>query len=135
MNKIVAIVILFIIIAGGIWYGVSRHGGNSSIYNPPATSQPAQSSQTSATPEQTDKVTIANMSFSPADISIKTGTKVTWTNQDAVNHTVTENDGKTGPDSSPLGQGQSYSFTFSQPGTYHYHCSIHSEMTGTVTVQ
>jgi heme/copper-type cytochrome/quinol oxidase subunit 2 len=47
---------------------------------------------------------------------------------------VTENDGQTGPDSDLLSPGQSYSFTFNQAGTFHYHCKIHPEMTGTVTV-
>jgi len=78
-------------------------------------------------------VTIADFAFSPQNLSVNVGDTVTWTNQDTANHTVTSTDG--GPLASPsLGQGQSYSYTFSLPGTYSYHCSIHPMMTGTVTV-
>ena len=80
------------------------------------------------------QVKIADMAFSPAQITIKKGTKVTWTNSDSVSHDVKENDGKNGPSSSTLSPGQSYSFTYNETGTYNYYCSIHPEMTGSVTV-
>lgn len=85
-------------------------------------------------PVATDKVTMSSINFSPGNITVKKGTLVTWTNQDAVDHTVTEDDSKTGPSSPPLSQGQSYTFTYKEAGSFHYHCTIHSEMTGTVTV-
>ncbi|HEY9712347.1 MAG TPA: cupredoxin family copper-binding protein, partial [Chroococcales cyanobacterium] len=92
------------------------------------------SNSSSSTPVATNKVTIQNFAFSPADITVKKGTAVTWTNGDSVTHTVTETDSQTGPNSGDLAPGKSYSFTFDTAGTYHYHCSIHTEMTGTVTV-
>lgn len=88
----------------------------------------------SSKPTATNSVTIENFAFSPANITVKKGTTVTWTNKDSTAHTVTENDGKNGPDSSSLDQGKSYSFTYDTVGTFKYHCSFHPNMVGTVTV-
>ena len=83
---------------------------------------------------ETNSVTIQNFAFSPVNISVKAGTKVTWTNNDSATHTITETDDKTGPNSGNVAPGSSYDFTFTKPGIYHYHCAIHPSMTGTVTV-
>lgn len=91
------------------------------------------SSSNSQTPTSTDKVSIADFAFSPTNITVKKGTKVTWTNNDSTAHTVTADSGS-GPDSGTLSPGQTYSFTFINTGTFNYHCTIHSEMHGTVTV-
>ncbi|MBO0868654.1 MAG: cupredoxin family copper-binding protein [Micromonosporaceae bacterium] len=80
-----------------------------------------------------DAVAIRNFAFSPATLTVKVGTTVTWTNQDTDAHTVTSQNG--GPlKSAALDQGQSYSYTFSTPGTYAYLCTIHPFMTATVKV-
>jgi len=80
-------------------------------------------------------VSINNFAFSPQQITVSQGTTVTWTNQDSVAHTVVSDAGAPGTFSSdPLSQGSSFTFTFTKPGTYTYHCSIHPSMTGTVTV-
>jgi plastocyanin len=80
-----------------------------------------------------EQVTIRDFAFDPPDLSISVGTTVTWTNEDNTTHTVTgrDNDVIASPD---LDQGDTYSVTFSQAGTFHYLCSIHTNMTGTVTV-
>lgn len=58
---------------------------------------------------------------------------MTWTNgQLDVQHTVTADGGSFG--SGPLSTGSSFSHVFTRAGTYTYHCSIHTDMTGTVTV-
>jgi len=66
-------------------------------------------------------------------LSIKVGTTVTWTNKDAVAHTVTSDDG-TSFNSGNLANGQTLSFTFNTPGSWTYHCAIHPSMKGTITV-
>jgi amicyanin len=81
----------------------------------------------------TDTVTIEDFAFSPAAITVKVGAKVTWTNQDAVGHTVTADEGE-GPDSQLLAKGESYSYTFTKTGTYTYHCTPHPNMQGSVIV-
>jgi plastocyanin len=57
---------------------------------------------------------------------------VKWTNNDAIAHTVTSNTGAF--DSGNMAAGATYSYTFSTAGTYNYHCTYHSGMTGTVMV-
>lgn len=81
-----------------------------------------------------NQVTIENFAFSSNNITVKKGTTVTWTNKDSATHNVTETDGKNGPKSGDLATGKSFVFTFDEVGTYKYDCSIHPNMTGTVTV-
>lgn len=80
-----------------------------------------------------DAVSIANLSFEPAAITVSVGTTVTWTNTDSASHTVTADDGSFKSDT--LATGATFSQTFATAGTFAYHCSIHSSMTGTVTVR
>ena len=60
------------------------------------------------------------------------GTEVTVTNQDGAGHTWTSTDGLW--DSGTLRGGNTYAFTFTDPGTYGFFCGIHPSMTGTITV-
>jgi plastocyanin len=78
-------------------------------------------------------VKIDNFSFSPAIITVPAGTTVRWTNHDDIPHTVVS-DEKTFK-SGVLDTDQEFTYTFSQPGTYKYFCSIHPHMTATVVVQ
>ena len=77
-------------------------------------------------------MTIQNFAFQPASIEVKSGTTVTWTNQDTAPHTVTFRNGAHG--SGTLQQGQSFSYTFKTPGTYDYYCAVHPYMVARVTV-
>jgi predicted lipoprotein with Yx(FWY)xxD motif/plastocyanin len=99
--------------------------------SPPTTTVPP--STTTPPAPQGYSITISGYAFSPASATVSVGTKVTWTNMDPTSHTVTSN---TNVFSSPnLGTGGTFSYTFNTPGTYSYHCSIHTYMTGTITVQ
>ena len=80
-----------------------------------------------------NSIALANFAFAPSSLTVKVGTKVTWTNNDSATHTVTADQGAF--DSKDLPPGQSYSFTFTKAGTYAYHCAIHPSMTATVVVQ
>lgn len=86
-------------------------------------------------------VEIKEFAFSPKSIDVKVGTKVTWTNQDTVLHTVTT--GSTdGPENHADGtfnkkldgKGAKASFVFAQAGTYTYFCSQHNVMNGVIHV-
>lgn len=77
-------------------------------------------------------VDIKDFSFHPNETYLVSGTTVTWTNNDSVTHTVTGTSGKLGSDA--LRQGQKFSYTFSAPGTYDYHCAIHPFMKGKIVV-
>jgi hypothetical protein len=72
-------------------------------------------------------------SASPDAITVTAGTQIVWTNQDSAAHTVTADDGQY--HSNPLNKTQTFSQTFSTPGTYTYHCSIHPFMKGAIIVQ
>jgi amicyanin len=79
------------------------------------------------------EVTIDNFTFSPQTLTIKAGTKVTWTNRDDIPHTVAS---ATKAFKSPaLDTDDTYSFTFTTAGSYEYFCSLHPHMTGTVVVE
>jgi plastocyanin len=79
------------------------------------------------------EVVMKNLAFEPATVTIKAGESVTWTNQDSMNHTVVADNGEF--ESSALGNGAAFSFTFDKAGTYPYHCSIHPSMKATIVVQ
>ncbi len=81
---------------------------------------------------ETVEVAIVNYTFEPMELTIKVGTTVTWENKDAVPHTVTADNGAF--DSGRMNQGDKFSFTFNEPGTYTYICDIHPYMKGTITV-
>lgn len=81
-------------------------------------------------------IIIKNFAFDPVSLTVKTGTAVTWVNQDGAPHTIVSDAGSPVAFSSDsLSTGNSYKFTFTQPGTYTYHCSIHPSMMGTIIVQ
>jgi plastocyanin len=78
-------------------------------------------------------VTIDNFHFTPSDITVPAGTTIRWTNQDGPTHTVTSDTAGIF-DSGNLAPNASFSFTFSTPGTFPYHCAIHPTMLGRVIV-
>jgi amicyanin len=83
-------------------------------------------------PEPTE-VKIDNFSFGPAELTVPVGTTVKWTNRDDIPHTVVSTDKVF--KSKVLDTDETFSFTFSEAGTYPYFCSIHPKMTGKVVVQ
>ncbi|HTI24531.1 MAG TPA: cupredoxin family copper-binding protein [Kutzneria sp.] len=82
----------------------------------------------------TQAVTMAHYAFAPAAITVHVGDTVTWTNQDQAPHDVTTTSAPVPLHSPTLSTGQSWTYTFSQPGTYSYICSIHPDMKAQVTV-
>jgi uncharacterized protein (TIGR03118 family) len=82
---------------------------------------------------QPTPATINNFAFMPSTVTIAAGVQVQWINQDGTAHTVTADDARFHSDI--LDRGQTFSQTFSAPGTYSYHCSIHPFMKGKVVVQ
>jgi plastocyanin len=92
----------------------------------------APASTTAAAPVATNTVAIKGFAFSPASITVKVGTTVTWTNSDQDAHTVTATGGAFG--SQALDTGKAFTFTFTKAGTYNYLCTIHPFMTATVVV-
>jgi plastocyanin len=78
------------------------------------------------------KVTIDNFTFTPAELKVKVGDTVTWTNHDDIPHTVVSA-GKFR--SKAMDTDNSFSFTFTAAGDYKYFCSLHPHMTGMIKVE
>ena len=128
--------------------GVSQDAGEPSI-GPPAAggtqigtpvATPTEATETSAPGEAAEEeasegtsVEIKDYAFTPPTLTVPAGTTVTWTNDDAVPHTATGQDGSF--DSGNLNPGESFSFTFHTPGSYPYVCQYHAGMQGTIVVQ
>ena len=76
-------------------------------------------------------VEIRNFIFNPGTLTVSVGDTVTWTNFDSAGHTATGS----AFDSGPLDQGESYSVTFDEPGTFSYACRPHPQMRGRIVVE
>jgi len=86
------------------------------------------------TANQASAVSIDNFTFGPQTLTVKAGTTVTWTNKDDIPHGIAS-DNNAFAKSKALDTDDSYSFTFTTPGTYKYFCYVHPHMTGTIVVQ
>lgn len=105
-------------------------GGSNSVSPPPPPPPPPPGG-----------VSITNDVFTPASRTVTVGSIVSWewntcsgdvyTGQQCASHNVTFDDGV----ASPTQDQGSYSRTFTAAGTYTYHCTVHPQMTGTITVQ
>jgi plastocyanin len=90
---------------------------------------------TRSTAETADptRIVVKDFMFTPTPLTVKAGSTVTWTNMDDEPHTVVSDTGlfKSGG----MDTNESFSFKFDKPGTYHFTCSIHPRMVGTIVVQ
>jgi plastocyanin len=80
------------------------------------------------------EIKIDNFAFSPQELTVATGSTVEWVNRDDIPHAVLSNDKKTFK-SKALDTDEKFSYTFTEPGTYTYFCSVHPKMTGKAIVQ
>jgi amicyanin len=81
-----------------------------------------------------NSISIDNFTFNPPTLTVKAGTTVTWTNKDDIPHGVASSNNAF-TRSKAMDTDDSFSFTFTTPGTYQYFCYIHPHMTGTIVVQ
>jgi len=81
------------------------------------------------------QIVISNFAFSPMNLTVSAGEKVTVVNHDSTAHTLTAVAGNAF-NTGTIGPGQSGTFTApTKPGSYPYICGIHQFMHGTVTVR
>jgi plastocyanin len=122
-NKISLIfnTLVLCIIAGIIFYSCSKSSGSNNTNTAGTTT--------------TNTVVIKGFAFSPASLTVKKGTKVTWVNNDGPAHTVTATDNGNTFNSGTIAPGSSYSFTFTTAGDFNYNCTIHPQMVASVHVQ
>lgn len=78
--------------------------------------------------------------FVPPQISLSSGSTISWTNDDSMTHSVTIEgnsaivNGEASFDSGPISPGYTWDNTFDSPGQFDYHCLIHPFMTGKVII-
>ena len=121
-------------------------GGSTTAAAPTDTPTPASTPPPTATPTAaitgpTQAVgimmTSSGYAFNPVSLTVAVGTTVIWTNNTTAPHTVTSDDAKTFDSgaSNPVSPGSTFSFKFTKPGTYKYHCQIHPSMLATIIVK
>lgn len=79
------------------------------------------------------QVVIKDFMFTPSTLTVKAGTTVIWANKDEEPHTVFSDTGLFR--SGAIDTGEMFSFKFDKPGTYHFLCTIHPRMVGTIVVE
>src|SRR5436305_11385214 len=123
MNRspiIFIIIVLVGFLAVGVFVSVRGQSSSSALdAGHPASDQTGQA--------RGNTVSIDNFSFTPGTLTVPIGSTVTWTNKDDVPHTVVENNQKF--KSKALDTDETFSQTFTEPGTYEYFCSVHPKMT------
>jgi plastocyanin len=79
-------------------------------------------------------LSIHNFTFTPQTLTVKAGTPVTWVNKDDIPHGIASANNAF-KKSGALDTDDSYSFTFTAPGTYKYFCYLHPNMVGSIVVE
>jgi plastocyanin len=122
-----------VLVAGCGSSGSSSSTGNS---NAGIAAPPTKNPKTSTPPRSGRvNVTYQNIAISPANITVKVGTKIKWVNRDPTAHNVSSDSGPSQIMSKDFSQGGSFTYTPLTPGVIHYVCSIHpASMIGTITV-
>ena len=93
-----------------------------------SSSKPAAAQSSSGSAE----VVMSGFKFQPAELTVKMGTKVTFTNNDSAGHDVVASDGSFKSDT--LSKGQTFSMVFDKEGTFSYVCTFHPGMEGKIIV-
>lgn len=122
MKIVLLVIALVLVLAGGFVFFTQTRKEDKGVQ--PSVSQPTPST-TAGT------IVIKSFSFSPAVLTVKSGTKVTWVNEDPLLHDVVADTFR----SENLEQGDRFEFTFNQAGTFDYICGLHPSMKGQVIVE
>jgi plastocyanin len=112
---------------------VAACGSSSNPTNPTPNPNPTPAPGANGVAIQSGAQSLGSAAYKPNPITVAVGTTVSWTNGDAIAHTVTSDGGVF--NSNTLGPGASFSYMFSTAGTFPYHCTIHPGMVGSVVVQ
>ena len=87
-----------------------------------------------AAQDATNAITIDNFTFTPPELTVAVGTTVKWVNHDDIPHSVVNKD-KAFRSKAALDTDDSFSFTFTNAGTFEYFCGLHPHMVGKVIVK
>lgn len=135
-------VVIGIVVYGLIYYFVLAKKGGGSSYSPAQSTPPAVTSESSpsAVVAAQEVILLTTNGFSPASLTIKSGTKVIWVNQAGAVATVNSDPHPVHTDYQPLNLGnfkdkERLFLTFDKPGTYGYHNHLNPAQTGIIIVQ
>lgn len=134
MRKELIISIVLIMIGVSLTFGCTGNKTTTPTDSPTATLTATPEATYTATPATTPmnvEVTINNLTFDPANVSISVGDTVVWKNVDKVEHQIKIAEAE----STILTEGKIFSHTFNTAGTFNYTCTIHPSMKGTVIVK
>jgi LPXTG-motif cell wall-anchored protein len=126
---------------GKVWFVINLDAAGTPAPPPAAPPQAAPAPAAPVTPvAAAQNVSIKDNAFDPTTITVKVGDTVTWTIAGQNEHTVTADNGSFDSDDLKAGEKTSFSFSFTNAGTYAYYCKYHGGrggqgMSGTVVVQ
>ncbi len=127
-----------IVLLAGCGTSTSTSGGTGTNANTAAPTATAAPAGTTASNSSVAEVKISETNdkygFAPTTLTVAKGTRVEWSNASDAPHTVTSDSGTTLASSIIRPSGGTFDFTFTQPGTYTYHCTVHHYMKGTIVV-
>lgn len=130
---LVLIIVIIIIIAAGVYFYAtqsSRQNVPTGMNNSTNQSIGNNSSTIASNP---NTISIQNATFSPNNLTVRSGTNIQWINNDNKQHQIASDSGAF--QSPVLNPGDSYNFYFAKSGIYGYHDALNSTITGTITVQ
>ena len=124
-----SIISITVILAGFLTVAAFLTVHGQTFTGPPAASRASDNNEAPG-----NQVAIDNFSFTPPTLTVAAGSTVSWTNRDDVPHTVVESTSQKFK-SKALDTDESFSYTFTEPGTYEYFCSVHPKMVAKVIVE
>lgn len=133
-SSLIALVVAVLAIGGAVALISAQSSSKNSATS--STDMKMQTSKADTMPSEPNTIIISDYKFNPKAMTIKKGTKITWTNRDIAKHNIVTDDGQPagGPNGPLIAKGESYSFTFDTVGTFNYHCSPHPYMKASITV-
>jgi amicyanin len=126
-NKLIVILLVAIVFLSGCM-------AEQMVQETPEPTVQEQVQETQPTASETHNINIENFAFGPKELTINKGDTVVWENLDSTRHTVTSDTG-TELGSELLAKNDKYSHTFSEAGTFEYHCTPHPFMKAKIIVQ
>ncbi|MEJ7824721.1 MAG: plastocyanin/azurin family copper-binding protein [Solirubrobacteraceae bacterium] len=122
-------------LTGGAVAGCGDDDSDDTASTPAPAAQSTAPADDAAASGDVVKVNMKDIEFVPADITVKVGQKILWTNTDGnIPHTVTAREGADF-DSGNMDGGDTFDFTPKQAGTIAYVCTIHAGQKGSITVK
>src|SRR3989344_737548 len=142
MSKLIlGLIVVVVVLAGGYYLlqGKSATAPTAGEVPQAAPSEAMEAAPTGAAAEEVT-VTLTEDGYSPASVTVKPGTKVTWKNMSGKTATVSSAPHPTHTDYPPLNlgsfaDGESHTLTFDKAGTYGYHNHFDASQKGTIVVE